>query len=278
MPIEQVMKIRPSLQTRWLGNGDPPTDPSFRLVAVRTLLAALQRVPRPHGYGRGAKLPARYYWWDTKVEKRGASAAASPIPRMGSGLSRTVDSLVSLGTVRQSSSRPPWGHPGRFRYSTEWRSGSPRGTRIRPGSRHGLRGASLAVVSSLGGIGILASSVVRRDLVSVHRSRLVTAGFEEVDCFATTGVEDLSRQFFERSSAVVDVAGKIGVGPNFRFQTTGPKPRGTGVVNRWLSRLNRNAHTDGALRDAFTPVIMMGKPPKRLFHPRVVGRVLNQTR
>lgn len=99
------------------------------------------------------------------------------------------------------------------------------------------------------------------------------------DRLATSGLEDLAPRFFEASTEVVDVAWTMAVGPDFRFpQTTGRKPRGTGLVSRYLSRLHRKAHTDGALRDAFTRVVMMEQPPTTLLHPGVVWRVLKPTR
>ena len=67
----------------------------------------------------------------------------------------------------------------------------------------------------------------------------------------------------------------MAVGADFRFpQTEGPKPPGTALFNRYLARLVRGAHTDGALTDAFHRVVMMERPPSTLFHPRVVWHVL----
>lgn len=87
--------------------------------------------------------------------------------------------------------------------------------------------------------------------------------------------DDLALRFFERVESVVDIAWSMAVGADFGFQeTTGPKPRGTDVFNRYLSRLTRKAHTNGELRDTLFRVIMMEHPPTRLIRPRVVWRVL----
>lgn len=95
------------------------------------------------------------------------------------------------------------------------------------------------------------------------------------ECLATDGLEGLAPRFFERSEAVVDTAWRMAVCPDFRFaRTTGPRPRGTALVNRYVSRLHRKAHADGELRDAFTRVVMMERPPSSLFHPRIAWRVL----
>lgn len=92
---------------------------------------------------------------------------------------------------------------------------------------------------------------------------------------ATDGLADLAARFFERSKAVVDAAWTMAVGADFRFpRTTGPKPLGTDLVNRYVSRLNRKAHADGTLRDAFMRVMMLEQPPTSLFRPGIAWRVL----
>lgn len=95
---------------------------------------------------------------------------------------------------------------------------------------------------------------------------------------ATEELENLTLRFFERSKEVIDIAWMMAVGADFQFpQTTGPKPRGTGLMSRYVSRLNRKAHTDGMLRDAFFRVMMMEQPPTTLLRPRVMRRVLKPT-
>lgn len=99
------------------------------------------------------------------------------------------------------------------------------------------------------------------------------------ESLATNGLEDLALRFFERTAEVVDIAWMMAVGPDFRFpQTTGSKPRTTGLTNRYISRLHRKGHTDGALRDAFIRVVMMEQPPTSLLRPGVLWRVLRPAR
>ncbi|EFW90825.1 hypothetical protein ZOD2009_16803 [Haladaptatus paucihalophilus DX253] len=89
------------------------------------------------------------------------------------------------------------------------------------------------------------------------------------------GRENLALRFFDRAEPVVDTAWLLGVGSDFAFErTTGPKPRGTEFVGRYLSRLIRKAHTDGELATAFVRVLMMERPPSSLFRPAVAWRVL----
>jgi 2-polyprenyl-6-methoxyphenol hydroxylase-like FAD-dependent oxidoreductase len=92
---------------------------------------------------------------------------------------------------------------------------------------------------------------------------------------AAGGRESLGERFFDRVSPVIDVAWTMAVGADFQFpQTTGPKPRGADLVARYLSRLTRRAHTDGALRDALFRVIMMEREPTSLLRPGVVWRTV----
>ena len=96
---------------------------------------------------------------------------------------------------------------------------------------------------------------------------------------ATGRLADLGPRFFERSKDVVDIAWMMAVGSDFQFpQTTGPKPRATNLMSRYISRLNRKAHADGILRDTFMRVLMMEQPPTTLLHPGVMWRVLKPTR
>mgnify|MGYP006277399773 FL=1 len=95
---------------------------------------------------------------------------------------------------------------------------------------------------------------------------------------ASDSIETLPDRFFERVESVIDPAWKLAVGSDFAFsQTTGSKPQGTDLINRYVSRLLVKAHTDGQLREAFYRVLMMEKPPNALFHPRIVWSVLKPT-
>ncbi len=92
---------------------------------------------------------------------------------------------------------------------------------------------------------------------------------------ATDGGDELALRFFERIQQVVDDAWNIAVGNDFRFsETTGQKPVGTDLLNRYIARLNRKAHTDGRLADAFMRVVVMEERPTSLFRPSVMWRVL----
>ncbi len=115
----------------------------------------------------------------------------------------------------------------------------------------------------------------------VYAQGMSVAALEAVllhQTLANGGRENLALRFFERAEPVIDVAWILAVGSDFGFpQTTGPKPRGTDVMGRYLSRLTRKAHADSTLSDAFSRVLMMADPPTSLFRPRIVWRVLKPT-
>lgn len=92
---------------------------------------------------------------------------------------------------------------------------------------------------------------------------------------ADNGLGDLALSFFADAEPVIDIPWMMAAGADFQFpQTTGPKPRGTGVMGWYLSRLTRKAHTDEVLSERFIRVIMMEKPPTTLFRPGILWRVL----
>jgi len=92
---------------------------------------------------------------------------------------------------------------------------------------------------------------------------------------ADDGLGDLAVRFFDDAEQVIDTAWLMAVGADFQFpQTTGPKPRGVGLMGWYLSRLTRKAHTDRDLAERLVRVILMEKPPTSLFRPGVMGRVL----
>jgi 2-polyprenyl-6-methoxyphenol hydroxylase-like FAD-dependent oxidoreductase len=91
---------------------------------------------------------------------------------------------------------------------------------------------------------------------------------------AADGETDLAARVFDRIADVVGIIWRITVGADFEFpQTTGPKPPGTDLSNRYLSRVIRTAYTDGQVSDAFARVHRLERHPKTLFRPSIFARV-----
>ncbi|WP_222912750.1 FAD-dependent monooxygenase [Natrinema sp. SYSU A 869] len=112
----------------------------------------------------------------------------------------------------------------------------------------------------------------------IYGQGMSVAALEAVQLHHTLTMDDhgdLAPRFFERAARVVDDAWSVAVGSDFQFsQTAGPKPFGTNLVNRYVARLHRKAHTDGSLADAFNRVIILETRPTSLFRPSVMWRVL----
>jgi 2-polyprenyl-6-methoxyphenol hydroxylase-like FAD-dependent oxidoreductase len=88
-------------------------------------------------------------------------------------------------------------------------------------------------------------------------------------------LDGLPPRYFRRAAKVVDTPWQIAVGADFRFpQTTGEKPPGTALVNRYLTRVHRATHHDEVVSRTFLRVANLLEPPSSLFHPRLVWRVL----
>jgi len=89
------------------------------------------------------------------------------------------------------------------------------------------------------------------------------------------GIAGLGPRFFDRAADVVDEAWQLAVGNDFTFEgTTGPKPFGTDLFNRYAARLLRRAHDNGALTEAFFRVFRLERSATSLLRPRIAWQVL----
>jgi 2-polyprenyl-6-methoxyphenol hydroxylase-like FAD-dependent oxidoreductase len=85
----------------------------------------------------------------------------------------------------------------------------------------------------------------------------------------------LPRRFFSRAAKAVDIPWAFAVGEDFRYpEVTGPKPRGTDLLNWYVTRVHRRSLVDAVVYRAFLEAMAMLRPPTTLFHPRIVARVL----
>ena len=92
---------------------------------------------------------------------------------------------------------------------------------------------------------------------------------------ADGGLDRLGPRFFDRAADVVEPVWQIATGADFEFDaTTGPKPRGVDLLNRYQARLIDTAHDDGDVTAAFYRVLRLECPPTELLRPRIAKRVL----
>lgn len=83
------------------------------------------------------------------------------------------------------------------------------------------------------------------------------------------------KEFYRRVAENLKVPWRFAVGGDFAFpETTGPRPRGIKLLNRYSRRLQFVATDDPVVRRAFTSVQHLVAPPSELFKPRILTRVL----
>lgn len=89
------------------------------------------------------------------------------------------------------------------------------------------------------------------------------------------GDHNVGPRFFDQVETHLDVVWKVAVGGDFNFEgTDGPKPFGTDMFNRYLSRLINTAHDNEQVAEAFYRVLRLEERPTSLFRPRIAARVL----
>ncbi|MFN7982140.1 MAG: hypothetical protein U0Q11_09800 [Vicinamibacterales bacterium] len=90
---------------------------------------------------------------------------------------------------------------------------------------------------------------------------------------------DVGRRFFQRAARIVDGPWTTAVGNDLRMpEAGGPRSAISRVINAYVARLHRAAHTDGELSQRFMRVANLLDEPPALFAPRVVWRTLRPRR
>lgn len=85
----------------------------------------------------------------------------------------------------------------------------------------------------------------------------------------------LAPAFFKRVAKVIDIPWQLAVGEDFRYPaTSGPKPAGIGMINKYVSRVHRATLKDPVVCEAFLRVMSLLKAPTSLFHPKILWRVI----
>ena len=85
----------------------------------------------------------------------------------------------------------------------------------------------------------------------------------------------LAKIYFKRSAEIIDTVWQIATGEDFRFpQTTGTRPLGINLVNKYVAQVHRATINDEVVCGAFLKVMSLLQPPISLFHPKILWRVL----
>lgn len=88
-----------------------------------------------------------------------------------------------------------------------------------------------------------------------------------------------ARRYFKAAGRVVATPWSIAVGGDFAYeQTTGPKPPGTDLVNRYMDRVVVAAQRDDAVALRFNEVVALLRRPETLMAPAFALRVLQASR
>lgn len=86
--------------------------------------------------------------------------------------------------------------------------------------------------------------------------------------------EQLAPAFFKAAARMVDIPWQLCVGEDFRFpQTSGPKPAGIDLINRYVAAVHRATRFDPEVGRAFLKVMNLLEPPTSLMKPGMMWRV-----
>jgi len=89
------------------------------------------------------------------------------------------------------------------------------------------------------------------------------------------GTDGLRTRFFDRAAEMIDPVWQLTVGSDFAHDaTTGPKPPGTDIFNRYMDRLIPTAHDNDYVAEELKRVIRLQQDPTTLLAPGVLARVL----
>jgi 2-polyprenyl-6-methoxyphenol hydroxylase-like FAD-dependent oxidoreductase len=113
----------------------------------------------------------------------------------------------------------------------------------------------------------------------------ITSAALQADALGTaldrSGATDrpFARRYFKAASRIVNTAWSTAVGSDFAYpDTTGPKPPGTELLNRYMDKVLVAAQRDDAVSLRFNEVVAMVRKPESLMAPRFALRVLRAAR
>jgi len=98
---------------------------------------------------------------------------------------------------------------------------------------------------------------------------------------ARHGIADteLPKGFYRQAAKVIDSPWKIAVGADFAYpETTGPKPIGTNLVNRYMARVLMATRVSPEINATMLEVQQLTSPPSVLFRPSFILAVRKAAR
>lgn len=108
---------------------------------------------------------------------------------------------------------------------------------------------------------------------------LQAAALDKILANEAMAPEMLARTFFKAAAKVVDIPWQLCVGEDFRFpQTSGPKPAGVELINRYVAAVHRATRFDEEVGRAFLKVMNLIEPPTSLMKPGMMWRVWRANR
>ena len=108
---------------------------------------------------------------------------------------------------------------------------------------------------------------------------LQAAALDELLTQRRGAVAGVAPVFFKRAAKIIDTPWQLAVGEDFRYpQTTGPKPAGVDLLNRYVAAVHRATLVDPEVGRAFARVMNLMTPPASLMTPRIMLRVWKANR
>jgi hypothetical protein len=93
------------------------------------------------------------------------------------------------------------------------------------------------------------------------------------------GLDGLAQRFYARACTIIDIPWTIATGEDLRYpKVEGRRPRGFGIVSRYLERVHAAASEDRKVCRKFFDVLNLLAPPRSLMAPGVAWRVLARRR
>ena len=105
------------------------------------------------------------------------------------------------------------------------------------------------------------------------------AELDQILAASQGSIADLASAFFKRAAQVIDTPWQLAVGEDFRFpETTGPKPAGIDLLNRYVAAVHRATRIDPVVGAAFLRVMNLLAAPPSLMKPGIMFRVWRANR